>query len=192
MGEQNHNGRGTPADALVHLRFIRAFLLAAGILAGPASPATAQAPLTLGTLNSGDTIRVWAVAPRLNGVTGVLARFSGDTLALADLHRGAAALPLLAEVPYLSLRRIDVRRGLRRSGTRTFVGVVAGGVVGLLVGGALGPLVECAGGCRASGDYQGVVGFVVGSGLGMVVGGMTGGVLGARRRPTWEAVRLTR
>lgn len=173
-------------------RTLQAFLLAAGLLACPASRAMSQAPLTLRTLNSGDTIRVWAVAPRLNGVTGVFARFGGDTLALADLGFGGAALPLPAEVPYLSLRRIDVRRGLHRSGMRTVVGVVAGGLVGLLVGGALGPVVECSGGCGGSGDFDGLVGFVVGSGVGIVVGGVTGGILGARRRPNWEPVRLTR
>ncbi|MEO5567925.1 MAG: hypothetical protein ABIR92_05505 [Gemmatimonadaceae bacterium] len=173
-------------------QFIRALFLAAGILVCPASQAMSQPPLTLGTLHSGDTIRVWAVAPRLNGVTGVFARFGADTLAFGDLQSGSAEQALRAEVPYLSLRRIDVRRGLHRSGTRTLVGVVAGGMVGLLVGGALGPLVECSGGCSGSGDFQGLVGFVVGSGLGMVVGGVTGGVLGARTRPKWQAVLLTR
>jgi hypothetical protein len=153
-----------------------------------AGTAWSQGTSVLAGLNPGDTIRVWAVGPRLNGVRGVLNAFRSDTLSLNDF----AAPPLrIANVPYLALRRVDVRRGMHRSGTRTLLGIVAGGAVGFALGALAGPSIECA--VRdCNGDLDGLVGFVLGAGGGIVVGGTAGGIIGARKQPNWRSVRLTR
>lgn len=150
--------------------------------------AASQGRPTLGGLNPSDTVRVWAVAPRLNGVRGVLHGFTSDTLRLNDFSAPPARI---ADVPYAALRRVDVRRGMRRSSTRTIVGVIAGGVVGFALGAAVGPSVECS--VRdCSGDLDGLAGFLVGAGGGIVIGGTAGGIIGARKQPYWLSVRLLR
>ncbi|HET9424655.1 MAG TPA: hypothetical protein VFO55_04720 [Gemmatimonadaceae bacterium] len=164
--------------------------LAAALQAGPVA---AQGRATLSTLVPGDTLRVWAVGPRLNGAPGILSHFLRDTLTLADVNAVAGQPSVQAIVPYASLRRVDVRRGTRRSPQKILLGVVAGAAAGGLIGGILGPIIECSGSCNDDYDYAGIGGFLVGSSAGIVLGGVTGGLVGARyRSPRWEAVRLTR
>ena len=160
------------------------------LLSLPGLRASGQRP-TLATLQSGDTIKVWAVAPRLNGETGVFDGFTSDTLTLQALPFAPTAVPR-ARVPYASLRRIDVRRGPARSTGRTIAGVLIGAAGGMLLGAALGPIIECGSSCGDEGDLEGLGGFLIGGTLGIVGGGIAGGVIGARPRPRWESVDLRR
>ena len=157
-----------------------------------ATPAAAQ-ERTLGTLVPGDTLRVWAVAPRLDGTRGILDRFVNDTLGLLGMKPVASQPSLIAQVPYAALRRVDVQRGMHRSAARIAGGALLGAAGGLLVGAALGPMIECGSSCGNGGDLEGVAGFVVGGATGIIVGGVAGGFIGARFRvPSWQAVRLVR
>jgi hypothetical protein len=169
-------------------RFSRAVVL---ILATSlASRAGAQS--TLMTLNPGDTLRVWAVAPSLNGVQGVLSRFRSDTLTLADLHQVAGQSAVRATVPYAALRRVDVRRGTYRSPGRIVLGVIAGAAGGILLGGYIG-VYACEEWCNSGGDLDGLLGLMAGASIGAVAGGVTGGVIAGRHRsPRWVSVTLTR
>ena len=167
----------------------RLVLLAVLVLALPALRASAQRP-TLATLQTGDTIKVWAVGPRLSGETGGFAGFSADTLALSALPFTPAAVTR-ARVPYTALRRVDVRRSRERSTGRMFAGIVIGAAGGLVVGAALGTGFECAAtGCDD--EFEGLGGFLLGSTVGFVGGGIAGGVIGGRIRPRWESVDLRR
>jgi hypothetical protein len=151
--------------------------------------ASAQRP-TLGTLQEGDTVKVWAVGPRLNGDQSAFGGIRSDTVTLRALPFGPDAM-VRARVPYMSLRRVDVRRGSAQSKGRTFAGAVIGGAGGLVLGAMLGPIIECGGAdCGGTNGLEGIAGFVVGGGLGLVAGGIVGGVYGARPRPRWESVDL--
>jgi hypothetical protein len=161
------------------------------LLSLAAPVASAQRP-TLGTLQEGDTVKVWAVAPRLNGVQSSFGGFRSDTLTLRTVPFGPEAM-VRAQVPYASLRRVDVRRGTAQSKGRTFAGAVIGGAGGLVLGAMLGPLIECGGAdCGGTNGLEGIAGFVVGGGLGLIAGGVVGGVYGSRPRPRWESVQLRR
>jgi hypothetical protein len=150
-----------------------------------------QGAPTLSSLASGDTLRVWAVTPRLNGATGVLDRFRSDTLTLLGMERTAEQRPLLAQVPLMGLRRVDVRRGLHRSGGRIALSALVGATAGALVGAALGPIIECDGSCNDDPDLAGAAGFFFGIGGGIVIGGVAGATIGFfHRSPKWVAVRL--
>jgi hypothetical protein len=128
----------------------------------------------------------------LNGVQSSFGGFRSDTLTLRTVPFGPEAM-VRARVPYLSLRRIDVRRGRGRSTGRTIAGVVIGAAGGMLLGAALGPIIECGGAdCGGNNGLEGIAGFVVGAGLGTIAGGIVGGVYGARPRPRWESVELRR
>ena len=156
-----------------------------------ATPVGAQRP-TLGSLHEGDTVKVWAVNPRLNGEQGAFAGFRSDTLTLRTIPFGPGAL-VRAHVPYTALRRIDVRRGKAQSRGRTIAGAVIGGAGGMVLGAMLGPIIECGGtDCGGTNGLEGIAGFVVGAGLGTVAGAIVGGVYGARPRPRWESVELRR
>ena len=167
----------------------RPYRVAAFLIVVLAGQARAQGGLTLSTLSPGDTVRVWSVAPRLNGALGAFTSFRADTFTLSQLPPNPTAMAL-ASVPYASLRRVDVRRGLHRSGGRIVVGVLLGAAAGLVVGGPSGAAIECRHGCP--GDFGGLAGFVVGSAVGIVAGGIGGGLIGARRTPNWEYVSLRR
>jgi hypothetical protein len=167
----------------------RPYRVAAFLFVVLAGQARAQEPVTLATLSPGDTVKVWAVAPRLNGTLGAFTSFRADTFTLGQLGPNPTAM-VLASVPYASLRRVDVRRGLHRSGGRIVVGVLLGAAAGLVVGGPLGAWLECGHGCNE--EFGGLAGFVVGSAVGVVGGGIGGGLLGARRTANWEYVSLQR
>jgi hypothetical protein len=155
--------------------------------------ATVQAQVTVETrppLAPGDTVRVWATAPLLNGTVGGLSRLDGRDLTMTNLAEAAPLTTPPTVVPLNTLRRLDVRRGMHRSVERTVIGVVLGAAGGALIGAALGPVIECRIDCNQSGSLQGIVGFFIGAGVGGVAGGITGGVIGARKRPKWESVRL--
>jgi hypothetical protein len=173
-----------PAFRIRHLLLV----IALAILS-PLSAVHAQSE-SLSTLGIGDTIRVWAVAPRLNKVTGTFSSFRFDTLTLGQLP-GAGTVQPIAQVPYLSLRRVDVRRGKHRSTGRIIAGTLIGAGAGLLLGAAVGPAIEC-GARDCQGDLDGIVGFVAGAGLGTIIGGVTGGFIGARKQPNWRPVGLAR
>jgi hypothetical protein len=153
-----------------------------------AGPAAAQ-KLTLWTLQPGDTIKVWSVAPSLNGALGTLTALRADTLVLGEWPPSPEAA-VRTSVPYMALRRVDVRRGLHRSAARTVVGMVLGGAAGMFVGAFGGAAIECAAGCDD--EWGGFAGFIVGGTVGLAGGAITGGVIGARRRPNWEYVSLRR
>ena len=164
-------------------------MLVAMMIALCSGSAVAQGSAFVPTLREGDTLKVWAVAPRLNGVMGVLGGLRSDTLTLGEIPVSAPPV-VRAVVPYASLRRIDVRRGKARSPVRIGVGILVGAVAGGALGAAVGPAIECAGGC--AGDYGGLAGFVFGAGTGIIAGGVAGGILGARRVPKWESVTFRR
>jgi hypothetical protein len=155
--------------------------------------AKGQGGPTLSALATGDTLRVWAVTPRLNGTMGILDRFGRDTLTLLGMEPVAEQRPLVAQVPLMGLRRVDVRRGLHRSGSRIALSALVGAAAGALVGAVLGPVVECSGSCNDDPDLAGVAGFIVGTGGGILVGGLAGGTIGFfHKSPNWVAVRLVR
>jgi hypothetical protein len=163
-------------------------LVVACALAG-VRPAKAQRP-ALPDLRAGDTVRVWAVAPRLNGETGIFDSFTRDTLRFN-------IPPLLANAPtavsFPALRRIDRQRGVHRSPARIVIGSVLGAAAGAVVGAFLGTTIECGSNCGAEGDLEGIAGFVLGGGVGIVAGGVTGGFIAARHKsPRWQAIDLRR
>jgi hypothetical protein len=152
-------------------------LLVAGRAAG--------AQLTpLSGLQPGDTIRVWAVAPRLDGVTGLVDVRLRDTLRFMN-----PSLPI--DVSYGALRRVDVQRGVRRSAARVFGATLIGAGVGAFVGSFVGRKLDC-GDCHDD-DFAGLGGVILGGATGIIAGGLTGGLLAARHRtPRWDAVDLRR
>jgi hypothetical protein len=153
------------------------------ILMAAAQPLVAQ--LTpLSGLQLGDTIRVWAVAPRLDGETGLFDVRLRDTLRFTS-----RSLPI--DVSYAALRRIDVRRGVHRSPARVFGATLIGAGVGAFVGAFVGRKLEC-GDCHDD-DFAGLGGLILGGATGAIAGGLTGGMLAARQ-PTarWDAVDLRR
>jgi hypothetical protein len=152
-------------------------LLAAGRAAG------AQL-MPLSGLQPGDTIRVWAVAPRLDGQTGLFDARLRDTLRFTS-----QSLPI--DVSYAALRRVDVRRGVRRSAARVFGATLIGAGVGAFVGSFVGRKLDC-GDCHDD-DFAGLGGLILGGATGIVAGGLTGGMLASRHRtPRWDAVDLRR
>jgi hypothetical protein len=161
-----------------------------GLLCLGASAALGQGRETLATLRGGDTVKVWAVGPRLNGELGAFGGFASDTLVLQSSFEPSAVAR--ARVPYASLRRVDVVRGKHRSVPRTVAGVVLGAAGGMLLGFIVGPAVECGGTCSDDGDWAGLGGALAGGAVGIVAGGITGGVIGARPRTNWESVSLRR
>ena len=161
--------------------------VALGIFA-MAGEVAAQETQFVPTLREGDTLKVWAVRPRLNGTVGILAGLRADTLTLGQLV--PTVPPGQTSVPYAALRRIDVRRGTHRSTGRIVTGTLLGVAAGALLGAAIGPAIECGNDC--SGYYEGVIGAIAGFGIGGIAGGVTGGILGARRVPKWEPVTLRR
>src|SRR5438477_4742470 len=73
----------------------------------------AQGYLPLANLAPGDTLRVWSLQPRVDGMVGVLTRLRHDSIGLADLPRRRATptpSPRL-ELPVAAFDRIQVRRG---------------------------------------------------------------------------------
>jgi hypothetical protein len=164
---------------------MRQLLLAIVVMLAAVRPAIAQTA-SLSTLQPGDTIRVWSTAPRLNGQTGIFDVRLRDTLRFTSLSQ-----PM--DVPYATLRRIDVRRGLHRSPVRIIGGTLLGAAVGSVVGAFLGVKLECGADCSDDGEWGGLAGFVFGGGAGIIGGGVTGGILAARHRtPRWEGVDLRR
>jgi hypothetical protein len=164
-------------------------LVAFGLIVAVLQPAAAQ-PTPLSGLRSGDTIRVWAVDPRLNGPSGVFDAAGRDSLRFTTLGRAPTA-PIA--VGYPALRRVDVQRGTHRSPARIVIGTVLGAAAGAVIGGFLGTTIECGSSCGDEGDLEGIAGFVIGGGLGIIAGGVTGGVIAGRHRSTrWEAVDIRR
>ena len=165
-------------------RLLLAFVIAA------AGTSTASAQLTpLSGLRPGDTLRVWAVEPRLNGQSGTLDAARRDSLRFTSL--GLPPTPMAVGLP--SLRRVDVKRGVARSPGRIILGSLLGAGVGMFAGAALGTWIECGSKCGDSGDLEGLAGLVLGGATGIVAGGVTGGLLGARHRsPKWEWVDISR
>lgn len=163
-------------------------------LAAPATPSqlAAQRWPALSSLRSGDTLRVWATRPRLDGRVALLDRLERDTLGLRAFS-SARSVPEDLAVAIPALTRLDVRRGLRRSVGRSVVGVVLGIALGTAVGAATGVLLECGTSCSdENNEFAGLAGFVLGGGVGGIAGGIAGGVIGARRRPHWQPVGLPR
>jgi hypothetical protein len=161
-------------------------------IAAAATPSklAAQRWADLSALRSGDTLRVWATQPRLNGTVGLLDRLERDTLGLRSFA-GSRPLPAGLAVAIPALTRLDVRRGLRRSVGWSVAGVVLGAAIGTVVGAYSGVLIECGGSCSDEpGDLAGLAGFVLGGGVGGIAGGIAGGIIGARRRPYWQPVGL--
>ena len=155
------------------------------------SPAAAQRWADLSSLRPGDTLRVWATGPRLNGTVRLLDRLERDTLALTDLA-GRGPRAGLA-VPILAVTRLDVRRGQRRSVGWSAAGVVLGAALGTVVGAYTGVLIECRGSCSdENGDLVGLAGLLLGGTVGAATGAIAGGIIGARRRANWQPVGLPR
>lgn len=165
---------------------MRAACLLPALVLLPLLQLGAQRP-TLATLVPGDTIKVWAVGPSLNGRQGLLASFRADTLTLGAMPNAGSGAQVA--VPYRSLRRVDVVRGRGRSVIRTIFGGVLGGAAGMAIGIPAGVMADCDGSCGGDGD--GIRGAIVGMFAGAVVGGTVGGAIGARKRTRWVAVRLT-
>jgi hypothetical protein len=170
-------------------------LTAIALTAGARPPAIAAAQVVrdaqspLLSLRPGDTVRVWSSVPPLAGMVGLIARLEPDTLALRDLP-GRRTLRVGAAIALPALRRLEVRRGQRRSVGWTLTGVVLGMAGGALVGSLAGVALECGGSCSDQGDLAGLAGLVVGGGVGGLAGGIVGGVIGGQRRPRWQPVAL--
>ena len=157
-----------------------AFLIALAV----ARPAIAQTPLS--ALQPGDTIRVWAVDPRLNGQSGIFDTRLRDTLRFSRLPQ--PPITTIA-VGFPALRRIDVKRGQHRSPARIIIGTVLGAAAGAVAGSALGVLIECGRDCGDDGEWGGFAGFMLGGGFGILAGGTTGAIITARHRTArWEVV----
>ena len=173
---------------MIHRMGIYRFLLAALFLTTAVGRAFAQ--LTpLSSLTSGDTVRVWAVQPRLNGDVGIFDRLAADTLRFTQ--PSPSLLP--TAVAYPNLRRIDVRRGVHRSPGRILLGTIVGAGAGMIVGGYLGTWIECGSHCGDEGDLEGLAGLLLGGASGLLAGGVTGGIITARHRvPRWDPVDLRR
>ena len=165
------------------------YRVAAFLIVALAGQARAQGSVTLSMLSPGDTVKVWSVAPRLNGKLGAFASFRADTFTLAQLPPNPTAM-VLAAVPYSSLRRVDVRRGMHRSGGRIVVGALLGAAAGMAIGIPTGVAIDCRHGCTD--DAGGIAGALFGTVAGFVGGGIGGGLIGARRTTNWEYVSLQR
>jgi hypothetical protein len=155
-------------------------------LAAPTA-ATGQGT-SLRTLHAGDTVKVWAVSPRLNGSVGGLKAIRTDSLWIGALDAGRSEAQ--STIPIVALRRLEVRRGEHRSVTRivigTLVGVGAGALAGGLIGGAAGSSTE------TNGDINGIIGVLAGGTLGGLLGGIAGGIIGGHKRvPRWQSVSLS-
>ena len=171
------------------LQLMTRLLTVALILSGAQAGAAQLRPLS--SLHGGDTVRVWAVAPRLNGQTGIFNSTERDTLRFFTLGQLPPAIPTAVGFP--ALRRVDVQRGMHRSPSRIVIGSVLGAAAGALVGAFLGMAIECGTQCGDEGDFEGVAGFVLGGGTGIIAGGLTGGIIASRHRTArWDAVDLRR
>jgi len=160
-------------------------LIAAFMLIAASRAARAQGT-PFSELRAGDTVRVWAVQPRLNGQQGTFDARLRDTMRFTSLSQPVA-------VGYPSLRRIDIKRGTHRSATRIVIGTVLGAAAGSIAGAFLGTAIECGRTCGDDGEWEGLGGFLLGGTVGIIGGGVAGGVIAGRHRTArWEAVDLRR
>ena len=161
------------------MKVILLILLVAAIV----RPAAAQGT-PLSSLRTGDTIRVWAVDPPIDGRFGIFDARLRDTLRFTDLVQ-PPVVSLAVALP--SVRHIAVKRGIHRSPARIFIGTVLGAAAGAAAGAVLGRAMDC-GACNNDDDFEGLGGLVFGGALGLVVGGTTGAIITRRPTPRWEAV----
>lgn len=143
---------------------------------------------SLRSLRPGDTVRVWAVSPQLNGSVASFSRLGDTYLTLSELSGAYPFSPSPSEVPIVALRRIDVRRGVHRSTARALIGIVLGTTGGVIVGAPLGLMTACGRSCSGKGEHTALGGWFLGATVGGLTGAITGGVIGARPRPRWESV----
>ena len=139
----------------------------------------------------GDTVRVWASTPRLDGAVAAFARIQAADLVI--MGQGASPYGPGREfaVPFSGVTRIDVLRRHRPSAGKIMLGILVGAGVGALVGAPMGPLIECGGACDKEGKLQPMVGPGLGAAIGAGVGGLLGGVVVGHTRTRWQSVTFT-
>jgi hypothetical protein len=175
--------RGTSSFPLIFTAIILA--IAPALARGQSSAETDP------TLAVGDTVRVWASTPRLDGAIAAFARIQAADLII--MGQGASPYGSGREyaVPLSGVTRIDVLRRHRPSVGKIMLGVLVGAGVGALVGAPMGPIIECGGACDKEGKLQPMVGRGLGASIGAGIGGLLGGVVVGHARTRWESVTFT-
>lgn len=106
-------------------------LLAAALAAAPLAAQTALPPPPPGddvlSLRTGDRVRVWSAdAAPLRAAVGTVNAADGEGLALVIDGR-------VRVLPFTALRKLDVRRGRRHTGTGALVGAMMGAFASLFL-----------------------------------------------------------
>ena len=173
------------------MRTTAARLLIVGILAFAPSLGAQSSIETSPALVPGDTLRVWASTPKLDGVIATLGRLSVAEIVLQGQATSPDVPPRELGVQLQSLTRLDVLRGTKRSAGRIVAGVLLGAAAGALVGAPLAQLIECGGACDTEGSLQPKVGPALGAAIGAPIGAIIGGVIAGSRRAKWHTVTIT-
>lgn len=175
--------RGTSSFALIYTALVLAF--APTIARGQTSAETDPA------LALGDTVRVWASTPRLEGAIAAFARIQAADLII--MGQGASPYGPGREyaVPFSGVTRMEVLRRHRPSAGKIMLGVLVGAGAGALVGAPMGPIIECGGACDKEGKLQPMVGPGLGAAIGAGIGGLLGGVVVGHARTRWQSVTFT-
>ena len=146
-------------------------------------------------ISAGDTIRLWATEPALQGRVTTLQRIMGDTLLVTATTGYIAGLPS-AFVPAARITRID-RRHLDPGDKATAREAFGGAAVGALIGiGAAGLFALSVPEHQDNDVSDRAIAFVIAAPIGMVAGGITGFVVGVirgtRPEPVWQTILRAR
>lgn len=162
------------------------------LLAGAPTLLRGQASVEIDpTLVVGDTVRVWASTPRLDGAIAAFARIQAADLVITGQGASPYGPGREFAVPFSGVTRIDVLQRRRPSAGKILAGILVGAGVGALVGAPMGPLIECGGACDKEGKLKAKVGPGLGASIGAGVGGLLGGVVVGHTRTRWQSVTFT-
>jgi hypothetical protein len=156
------------------------------------SEATAQSAVeSTPALVVGDTIKVWAPVPRLDGVMALFQRLDAREIVISGTSQNPSMPARHVAVPLNSSLKVEVLRRRERSRRRLMTGIAVGAAAGALLGAPLGPLIECGGVCDKVGDRTPMVGWGLGAAIGAPIGALLGGVIGGTTRARWQEVTFT-
>jgi hypothetical protein len=166
-------------------------LASGGVMAGPAVAHGQSSVEVTPILSTGDTVRVWAGNPRLEGAIAAFSRIQSTDLVITGQGPNPYGPGREFTVPFGSVSRIEVLRRHRPSAGKMLAGIVIGGGIGALIGAPMGPIIECGGACDREGDLQPMVGKGLGAAIGAGIGAILGGVVVGHTRTRWESVTFS-
>ena len=159
-----------------------------------AASASAQAPRQMPA--PGDTVRVWAMSPPLEGERATVRRVARDTLVFS-LRSAVSREGPDTPVEMRSLQRLEVRDGAGTSRKCRVIGYATGSVLGLAAGAYLtyrrtglycDPGAPCVQDVESGEAIGAVFGIIIGGIAGATIGGGIGWAIGSRPVERWRQV----